>query len=197
MRLIFLRHGQDDDRYRGGWSSLGLLEEGRGQAMCVARYFCVQTEYNITEILSSDLPRAMETARYLSDTLNLPIQPEPQLRETNNGQLAGMRNEEALIQYPGLYFSSLEMEEPYPGGESPKDFYLRIKTWFEGFLRQSQARQGDILLVTHGGVIDVIYHLVNKLEWTNKKRPFPTGKCSIHVLNVDTMTFETENKIVW
>ncbi len=197
MNVIFVRHGQDDDRYRGGWSSLGLQEEGRRQAQCVARYFRNQTAYLITAILSSDLPRALETARYLSDALELSVQPDPQLRETNNGCLAGMRNEEALIKYPGLFFSSLGMDEAYPEGESPRDFYLRIKNWFEVFIQQSKTHQGDILVVTHGGVIHVICHLVRGLEWTNKKRSFPVGNCSIHVLNVDTMTFEKENQIVW
>lgn len=49
------------------------------------------------------------------------------IKQIISSDLAGMLNETALEQYPGLFFSSLKMEEAYPNGESPKDFYLRIK----------------------------------------------------------------------
>jgi len=28
MAIYLVRHGSDDDKYRGGWSNLGLTEEG-------------------------------------------------------------------------------------------------------------------------------------------------------------------------
>ncbi len=196
MRLIFVRHGQDDDTRRGGWSSYGLLEEGHAQAKKVAEYIG-SAPYTIGAIYASDLNRTMETAVYFSDALKLPIQKVPALREINNGDLAGMPNEEALVKYPGLFFSSLKMDEKYPGGESPREFYDRIKAWFSDFLAENRDNQEDVLIVTHGGVIKILYHLVKGLEWTNKSNTVSTGKCSIHVLNVDTMTFEVENLIVW
>lgn len=195
MKIIFVRHGQDDDTRRGGWSPYGLLEEGHIQAQKVAEYFRTQTAYQIGAIYASDLTRTMETAGYLAEALDLPIQPDKDLREINNGDLAGMPNEEALVRYPGLFFSTLEMDEPYPNGESPREFYDRISAWFRRFLAQEHS--GDVLVVTHGGVIKVLSHIVKGLEWTNKVNTVPTGKCSIHVLNVDTMTFEVENQIVW
>ena len=54
---------------------------------------------------------------------------------------------------------------------------------------------GSILVVTHGGVIDIIYHLVKGIEWKNKGRVFKAANCSIHILNMDTMKFEIENRI--
>ena len=33
MDLIFIRHGKDDDRYRGGWSQLDLTPEGVEEAI--------------------------------------------------------------------------------------------------------------------------------------------------------------------
>ena len=91
-------------------------------------------------------------------------------------------------------FSSLEMDEAYPNGESPKDFYRRIKRWFLEFTANHRDVKGNVLVVTHGGVINVIYHLVKGIEWNNKSRVFKAGNCSIHVLNMDTMDFEVENK---
>ena len=48
----------------------------------------------------------------------------------------------------------------------------------------------DILVVTHGGVINIIYHIVNKLEWNNKNKPFKVQTASMHILDVENMRFE-------
>jgi probable phosphoglycerate mutase len=195
MKVIFVRHGKDDDKYRGGWSSLDLIPEGVEQAKQLAKYLKDNNHtYQIAHIISSDLTRTLTTANIISRELCLPIQKECQIRETNNGDLAGMLNETALKQYPGLFFNSLEMDEAYPNGESPKDFYLRIKKWFSDFLPNYHNVDGNILVVTHSGVINVVYHLVKGIEWTNKGRPFKVGNCSVHVLNMDTMEFDVENK---
>lgn len=195
MKLIFVRHGKDDDRYRGGWSSLDLIPEGVEQAKQLAKHLKDNNHtYQIAQIVSSDLTRTLTTANIISSELSLPIHKEFQIRETNNGDLAGMLNDTALKQYPGLFFSSLEMDEAYPNGESPKDFYRRIKRWFLEFTSNYHDVKGNVLVVTHGGVINVIYHLVKGIEWNNKSRVFKAGNCSIHVLNMDTMKFEVENK---
>ena len=196
MKIIFVRHGKDDDRYRGGWSQIDLIAEGVEQAKKLAKYLVEnQKEYNITQIISSDLLRAMTTARAVSMELGLPILQNIQIREMNNGDLAGMLNEEALVRYPELFFSSLDMNEPYTNGESPNEFFYRIKIWFETFLGNYQDQNANVVVVTHGGVINVIYHIVKKVEWSNKKRSFKVSNCSVHVLNTDTMEFEIENKV--
>ena len=197
MRIVFVRHGKDDDAYRGGWSSLGLLDEGKRQSQAVADYFRTTSEYKIEYIVSSDLNRTIETAEYIASALDLPIHTDTRLRECNNGDLAGILNSEALVKFPGLFWNTLSMDEAYPNGESPAAFYLRIKEWFDDIIKSSLTNNGDLLVVTHGGVINIIYYLVKELEWTNKKPQFPIDKCSIHVLNVDSMTLEVVNKVVW
>ena len=194
MKVFFIRHGKDDDKYRGGWSKSDLMPEGKQQAKLLADYLKVNNrEYRIRKIISSDLPRAMSTARFISDELDLPVRQEIQLREMNNGDLAGMRNEEALVRYPGLFFGSLKMDEPYPNGESPDDFFMRIKKWFDEFAAKYKNTDENVLVVTHGGVINIIYYLVKGMEWSNKSRTFKTANCSMHILNMDTMKFEVEN----
>lgn len=138
----------------------------------------------------------LETAEYITTALDLPIYTAARLREAHNGNLAGMQSSEALVKYPGLFWNTLAMDEAYPNGESPAAFYFRIKEWFDGIIKKPLTNHGD-LLITHGSVINIIYYLVKELEWTNKKPQFPIDQCSIHVLNVDSMTFEVENKVVW
>lgn len=188
MKIIFVRHGKDDENYRGGWSNLGLVPEGIEQAKQLAKYLKEKNEeYCITRIVSSDLTRAKETADIISVELGMPVITDEKLREADNGEVAGMPNAEALEKYPGLFWSTLKPDECYPNGESPMQFFTRIKTWFETFLSECKDTEGNVLVVTHGGVINIVYHLVNHMEWSNTKKSVPIGNCSIHVLDTERM----------
>ena len=195
MKILFVRHGKDSAQHRGGWSQLDLLPEGKREAETLANYLAQHKEnYHFTKVITSDLKRAETTAEILARKLQLPVEKESTLRETNNGDLAGMLNSEADQKFPHLYFRSLAMNEHYPNGESPIEFYQRIKTWFQLFLQENNDSAETQIVVTHGGVINIIYHLVNKREWTNKSRLFLVKHCSISLLNTETLVFEIENQ---
>lgn len=195
MNLLFVRHGKDSDQHRGGWSQLDLLPEGKREAKTLADYLVQHKEdYHFTKMITSDLKRAETTATILVEALQLPLEKESSLRETNNGDLAGMLNSEADQKFPRLYFRSLAMDEHYPNGESPREFYQRIKTWFQRFLQENDDSDETQIVVTHGGVINIIYHLVNQIEWTNKSNLFHVKHCSISLLNTKTLVFEVENQ---
>ena len=195
MNILFVRHGKDSDQHRGGWSQLDLLPEGKREAKMLADYLVQHKEdYHFTKMITSDLKRAETTATILAETLQLPLEKESSLRETNNGDLAGMLNSGADQKFPRLYFRSLAMDEHYPNGESPIEFYQRIKTWFQRFLQENDDSDETQIVVTHGGVINIIYHLVNQIEWTNKSNLFHVKHCSISLLNTKTLVFEIENQ---
>ena len=195
MNILFVRHGKDSDQHRGGWSQLDLLPEGKREAKTLADYLVQHKEdYHFTKMITSDLKRAETTATILVEALQLPLEKESSLRETNNGDLAGMLNSEADQKFPRLYFRSLAMDEHYPNGESPREFYQRIKTWFQRFLQENNNSDETQIVVTHGGVINIIYHLVNQIEWTNKSNLFHVKHCSISLLNTKTLVFEVENQ---
>ena len=195
MNILFVRHGKDSDQHRGGWSQLDLLPEGKREAKTLADYLVQHKEDDhFTKMITSDLKRAETTATILAETLQLSLEKESNLREMNNGDLAGMLNSEADQKFPRLYFRSLAMDEHYPNGESPREFYQRIKTWFQRFLQENNNSDETQIVVTHGGVINIIYHLVNQIEWTNKSNLFHVKHCSISLLNTKTLVFEVENQ---
>ena len=195
MNILFVRHGKDSDQHRGGWSQLDLLPEGKREAKTLADYLVQHKEdYHFTKMITSDLKRAETTATILAEVLQLPLEKESSLRETNNGDLAGMLNSEADQKFPRLYFRSLAMDKHYPNGESPREFYQRIKTWFQRFLQENDDSDETQIVVTHGGVINIIYHLVNQIEWTNKSNLFHVKHCGISLLNTKTLVFEVENQ---
>lgn len=184
MALYFIRHGIDDEGFRGGWSQRGLVAEGYRQSEKLGLYLKQnQSTFHIHRIISSDLQRALDTAKEISRILEIPVESSGHWRETNNGVIAGMPNEIVDERYPGLYFSGLRMDERYPGGESPIEFLTRIKeiltTLCEEQLRTDPIE--NVIVVTHGGVINIIYHILKGLEWTNKNsKAFPVSYTSIH-----------------
>ncbi|WP_340007908.1 histidine phosphatase family protein [Paenibacillus sp. FSL K6-0276] len=78
------------------------------------------------------------------------------------------------------------MDECYPSGESPRAFFLRINDSFEHLCEdQCTNNEGkNIALVTHGGVINVVYHLLKDIEWSNINNSFPIAHTSIHKVDI-------------
>ena len=167
MICYLIRHGKDDDTVRGGWSGQPLTEEGKAQADELASLI-QRSDLGIKHIYSSDLLRAMQTAQSVADKLYLPIIPMQEFREVNNGDLAGMKNDLASKIYPGLYWNTLDWEQRYPGGESPREFYERISTAWDAFQKLVVEQNENVMLVTHGGVINVILSVANGESYSNK-----------------------------
>lgn len=167
MTCYLVRHGKDDDTVRGGWSDASLTEEGIAQVKQLAQKI-KNDNLEVEMIFASDLQRAID----------IPITYLPAFREVNNGDLAGMKNELAKIKYPGLYWNTLEWDQHYPNGESPKAFYQRICNAWQA-LKTDMATCKNVMLVTHGGVINVILHIEKGLVFSNKGNAFPVPNATL------------------
>ena len=186
MDIYFVRHGKEEEGFRGGWSQRGLADEGKKQARMLAEYLYEnKKKINFTRIISSDLNRAKETAFYIGKKLEMKVELSQEWREHNNGIMAGMENEKAEIEFPGLYFNTAGMDERYRMGESPREFLNRIEKAFYNLVDEVLEKNENILIVTHGGVINIIYHLINKVKWNNKNKAFKVQNASIHKIELD------------
>lgn len=170
MNIYLVRHGQDDETVRGGWCTHGLVKEGVKQSENLGKEL---SKVSFDKIYSSDLNRAKETTEIILKHLKIKTDAiyTDELREINNGLLSGMKHELAEERFPGLYYSSLQFEEKYPLGESPKEFYERIKSYWD--TNVIPLRKENILIVTHGGVINIMLHIFNELTYSNKSTVFP------------------------
>jgi len=182
MTCYLIRHGQDDETVRGGWSNYPLTEEGTRQAEILAEEM---SRLAVGAVYSSDLLRAMQTAQVLAETLHLPVVPLPQFREVNNGDLAGMKNTLALQRYPGLFWNQLGWEQCYPNGESPKQFYERIRAAWMAFSNEILSHNGNVALVTHGGVIHVIRAILENRPYSNRDVHRKVGYTEVITLSYD------------
>ena len=90
------------------------------------------------------------------------LTPEPavSLREIYLGEWEGLHTEEIAERYPEAWASWVE--EPdwdvVPGGEGAAVFDARVARALEGILTRHQ--HGDVLVVTHGGVIQIALHRI-------------------------------------
>lgn len=186
MTIYFVRHGKEEEGFRGGWSQRSLTDEGKNQSQRLANYLYEHRErFNFSRIVSSDLNRAKETAFYIGEKFKMKPELKQEWRENNNGVIAGMPNEEIEKTFPGLYFGTLGMDERFPGGESPREFLNRIKYSFYKLRDEVLQKNEDVLVVTHGGVINIIYYLIKDIEWTNKNKVFKSQNTSIHKVELD------------
>ena len=170
VEIHLVRHGEDEKDKLGGWSDSHLTENGKAQILNLVSE--LDRDYNL--LISSDLVRARESAMIIGKVLGKDFIFDASFRETNNGRLKNLTVEEFQKKYPGMYFSSLRMDECYPDGESPMSFYNRVLKATMRLLEENRNKK--ILLVTHGGVITVILCCIQGLEFSNllKIAP-PTG----------------------
>ena len=193
MFCYLIRHGKDDETARGGWSKSGLTDEGKSQVKNLVDYIIDNNnELKIEKIYSSDLPRAAETAMLISTMLNIEVVYMPEFRETNNGVLADMPRDVADKKYPGVFWSILEWNEPYPQGESPRVFYERIKTAWEQFSDAIIKENKNVALVSHGGVMNVILSLIDNMPFSNKTKYERINHATIVPLKYDNSQWEKQ-----
>lgn len=175
IKIALVRHGEDEQDKVGGWSDNNLTAIGIEQVKELAGSLTEQ--YDI--ILSSDLPRAKQTAEILAEKLQCDIVYDEDLRETNNGDLKNLTKAE--FETKGYKrFIDMEMCEIYPNGESPLMFYERVKSAFENILEKYDGKK--ILLVTHGGVITVIQCLINGWQYSNMLKIVPPYATQVDIV---------------
>lgn len=155
LRLFLVRHASsvwNDQRRIQGQLDPPLSEKGREQASRLAERF---RGCRFAAFYSSDLRRAVETARSLSEAIEAEPQVTAELREVGLGEWEGLTREDILVRYPDEWqrWVSEPSWDIVPGGEGADVFEARVAA----FLDRLTARfsSGDVLLVTHGGVIQV------------------------------------------
>jgi probable phosphoglycerate mutase len=97
--IYFVRHGLDDEKYIGGYSQAGLIDEGI-QQMNVTAAWLLKNVSNINSIYSSDINRAIQSANIINGYLKKEVFIISYLRELNKGVLNGCLKEIAKVKYP-------------------------------------------------------------------------------------------------
>jgi len=163
--VLLIRHGQsrgNAERRFGGHTATPLSARGHRQAELTAR--TLKSE-SLTAIYSSDLARAIETARPLSNLTRLPIHNTNAFRERSVGVMEGLTFEAAAQQHPEQYAALLrrDFEHVLTGGESYRQLLDRAREKLDEIIEQN--RGGKIAVFSHTGTICILaLHLMGALD---------------------------------
>lgn len=145
-QILLVRHGQSEWNALGRWQGQAdppLTDLGRRQAFTAAGR--VGT---VDVIVSSDLQRALHTARIISEQLGVgPVVLEPQFRERDAGAWSGLTRDEIEAGWPGYL-----AERRRPEGYEP-DEHLLERTHDALATVEREYRGAEVLVVAHGGLV--------------------------------------------
>ena len=180
-RIIAIRHGETawnvSTRIQGHLD-IGLNETGRWQAHRVALALAGEP---IAALYSSDLLRAWDTALSIANATGLAVQTVEGLRERGFGVFEGKTFQEIEAQWPEQALRWRKREPAFEpgGGESLLRFRERITQATQTLAAQHPGEQ--IVVVAHGGVMDVLYRAATRQE-IQAPRTWDLGNATINRL---------------
>jgi broad specificity phosphatase PhoE len=181
VHLILIRHGESLGNAAGvlqGRLDYALSDLGVRQAELTAARLA---DSGADRILSSPLTRASATAAFISSSLKVDLQLEPDLAEYDIGEGAGLTGPELRAKFPEiLAMRSSGRRFRYPGEEGREEFQARLLR----ALDHLQTLEGTTVAVAHGGVISAFCHIVVGLD-LNRPGAFQVGNCSITEITRD------------
>jgi probable phosphoglycerate mutase len=121
----------------------------------------------------------------VATALGFEVRTDPGLRERNYGILEGKTFEEILELHPeeAEQILSRDARHRFPEGESQEEFSARALATLERIARaedvQSDGRERVVLVVTHGGVLDMLYRSAFGIA-LDAQRVCPTPNAAIN-----------------
>lgn len=183
VQIYTFRHGETDwnrERRFQGHTDIPLNQEGRNQA------YQLKTElasYLPELVLSSDLSRALETARIVSEGLFIPIQISEHLREARLGAPEGQLREDIIKNYGDdswqkwLSIDLKNIDFAFPNGESKRQQRNRALNFISQEIH-SRPDLRSVAVSTHGGTLRQLVHHCDGAP----SEPIAIPNCSLYHL---------------
>lgn len=180
MKIFIARHGRTNEnaerKLSGNSNKAQLITDGLEHAKNLGEIF---KNFNPQSIFSSPLDRAMQTAKPLSEALNMNIKVIEELREFDFGLLDSKVGEgearEALVK------RREDHDFKFPEGESYNEVLKRVESFLNGLLKQPYS---EVFIVGHGGVNRCL--LSTLVKGTDKKDLDKIDNPNSVVYEVDT-----------
>jgi probable phosphoglycerate mutase len=161
-RFCLVRHGETDwnaENRLQGHTDIDLNSRGLAQAEQMAQSLKkINLQFDV--LYTSDLQRAARTAQAIERVFKVNAIAKSSLRERHLGALQGLTTHEAPRLKPELWGPHIarNLHEDLQGGESIQQFAIRIQTALENICKQHIGQ--TVLLVSHGGALDMMYRIV-------------------------------------
>jgi len=183
--ITIVRHGETiwnvEQRLQGQQNSK-LSENGILQAELLGNAL-KKREFDV--LISSDLERAIETAKIINQQLLLPHTIHSNLRERSLGIFEGKTMAEIRQKYPDEYLFYKARTPGYviPNGESIEQLFRRVTTEIEDIAHKFANKK--VLIVSHGLVLEMMMYKTFNID-LDKPRVFSINNSSISSFYIDT-----------
>lgn len=165
-RILAIRHGETawnvDTRIQGHLD-IPLNAQGLRQAAHLAQALAEGDA--VDAVYASDLSRAHATASAIAQALQQSVTAHPGLRERHFGEFQGRTFAEIEVELPEHAWHWRKRTPdwvPPGGGESLEMLRERILNTVNELAARHTGQQ--IVLVAHGGVLDILYRAATRLE---------------------------------
>lgn len=192
-KLLIIRHGQSmanlEDIFAGHYDA-ELSELGHRQAEKTAEF--IADNYDVDSIYASDLSRAYNTAKHLSDKIGIPIVKESEIREIQCGEWDGKKFSDLAIEYYESYHTWIYDigKASCPGGESVVELSKRIMSAVDKIISENNGK--TVVIATHATPIRVMQTVWQGLDIGDMKDVPWVSNASVTVVNCHNgnITFE-------
>ncbi|MCH7883590.1 class I tRNA ligase family protein, partial [Patescibacteria group bacterium] len=155
-KVFLMRHGEADHNVKGlvGPATVQhdtdnhLTPKGKKQVQKSAKLF---KKIGADIIISSLLNRAKETAKIVSEELNIPIEVNEHIYDYDVGDFHGRSIEETAKTFP----YERRFQEPFPNGESLRDVRARMMRELDLIIKKYVGKK--ILIISHGDPLWVLH----------------------------------------
>ncbi len=171
--LILIRHGETDwnrELRFQGQVDVPLNAVGHEQARRLGVRLAGEP---VHLLVCSDLTRTRQTALPITEQSRHPMVDtvfNAALREQNFGVVDGMRIDDIKTAHPDAWAQWIRFQADYAfaGGETTQQFHLRVMTAVRTLVAEHANK--TLVLVTHGGVLDMIYRTALALPLSGPRR---------------------------
>jgi probable phosphoglycerate mutase len=180
--LYIARHGETEWNLAGrlqGHRDSPLTVKGRQQAAALA---AALNNRQITRVYSSDLGRAVQTARAVAEHLGVELMLDERLRERSYGNLEGKPRSE-------LDLFRLNPDDVVPDGESFRQAYERSVACLEELA--GQHCNSAFAVISHGGIVHGAFHRALGLP-LNHPRHFSLNNASLNKISIIDGTWKLD-----
>jgi broad specificity phosphatase PhoE len=173
MLIHFARHGETEYHESGkyaGQEDISLNQKGVVQSKELSNWAKKQT---LDLIISSDLKRAVDTAKDSARLLNLNLRTESRFREIDFGKVSGLNREERNRIFPAIHevFYSQPTLAAFPEGENVREAMDRALL---GLLELSNELDlSEVLIVCHATLFRLVLSELLGLNPDDYRKYFP------------------------
>ncbi len=178
-RVVLIRHGESHWNATALWQGHGgpgLSPRGRRQAETTAA-FLASLEHDVRMLVSSDLPRATETAGPAADAFGVRARTDVRLREIDVGWWSGLTSAEVRRRDPhSIDAIRAGRDLPRGGAETARQLRDRVMTAVTDLVAACDG--GTMLVFCHGGPVRSIVGAVLGLSIAQEQTLAGPGNCS-------------------